>query len=65
MINQNILSRGDGNISMESAQELVSNLGKKAKFDASRSTESNDLAKQFITQSGTQLMNLLKKVPTL
>lgn len=42
---ENILSRGDGNISMQEAQDLVSNLGKKAKFDASRSTEANDLAK--------------------
>jgi len=41
----NILSRGGGNISMETAQELVSNLGKKAKFDTSRSNESNELAK--------------------
>lgn len=42
---ENILSRGDGNISMQEAQDLVTNLGKKAKFDASRSTEANDLAK--------------------
>lgn len=42
---ENILSRGDGNISMQEAQDLVSNLGRKAKFDSSRSTEANDLAK--------------------
>lgn len=42
---ENILSRGDGNISMTEAQQLVENLGKKAKFDTSRSNESNDLAK--------------------
>jgi len=42
---ENILSRGDGNISMSEAQELVGNLGKRAKFDTSRSTEANDLAK--------------------
>lgn len=40
----NILSRGDGNISMSKAQELVANLGKKAKFDSSRSNEANQLA---------------------
>lgn len=41
----NILSRGDGNITMKEAQELVQNLGKRAKFDTSRSTEANELAK--------------------
>lgn len=41
----NILSRGDGNISMATAQELVESLGKKAKFDASRSTVQNQVAK--------------------
>lgn len=41
----NILSRGDGNITMDEAQKLVESLGKKAKFDTSRSNESNELAK--------------------
>lgn len=41
----NILSRGDGNLSMEEAQKLVQSLGKKAKFDMSRSTQANDMAK--------------------
>lgn len=42
---QNILSRGDGNLPMMEAQQLVQNLGKKAKFDMSRSTQANDMAK--------------------
>lgn len=41
----NILSRGPKNISMKEAQELVSSLGKKAKFDSTRSNEANELAK--------------------
>lgn len=41
----NILSRGDGNISMAKAQELVEALGKKARFDGSRSTQANEVAK--------------------
>lgn len=42
----NILSRGDGNLSMEEAQKLVQGLGKKAKFDMTRSSEANDMAKK-------------------
>lgn len=42
----NILSRGDGNITMEAAQDLVESFGKKAKFDTSRSSLANDTAKQ-------------------
>jgi hypothetical protein len=42
---ENILSRGEGSISMKDAQELVANLSRKAKFDTSRSTETNDLMK--------------------
>jgi len=42
---QNILSRGEGTISMAEAQQLVQNLGQKAKWDASRSTQNNQLAK--------------------
>lgn len=42
----NILSRGEGNIPMTEAQKLVEALGKKAKFDSSRSTQANEVAKQ-------------------
>lgn len=42
---ENIMSRGDGNIPLSEAQKLVEKLGKKSKFDTSRSNESNDLAK--------------------
>lgn len=41
----NILSRGSDNISMKEAQDLVSKLGNKAKFDNTRSNEANQLAK--------------------
>jgi hypothetical protein len=41
---KNILSRGDGTISMSEAQDLVESLGKKAKFDTSRSTLQNQVA---------------------
>lgn len=41
----NILSRGDGNLSMSEAQKLVQSLGKKAKFDMTRSSQANDMAK--------------------
>lgn len=41
----NILSRGEGNISMKAAQDLVNSFSKKAKFDSSRSTLANDVAK--------------------
>jgi hypothetical protein len=43
---ENILSRGDGNISMKAAQELVESLKDKAKFDTSRSTTQNKVAKE-------------------
>lgn len=43
----NILSRGEGNISMQEAQKLVSSLSKKAKFDKTRSNETNDLAEEI------------------
>jgi Skp family chaperone for outer membrane proteins len=42
---QNILSRGESNISMAEAQDLVEALGKKAKFDTSRSQQANEVAK--------------------
>lgn len=53
---ENILSRGDENISMDEAQKLVSSLGKAAKFDTSRSNEANDVAKQ-VYQSVRQSIN--------
>ena len=40
----NILSRGESNIPMKEAQELVESLGRKAKFDTSRNNISNDVA---------------------
>lgn len=43
---QNILSRGENNITLTEAQKLVSALGKKAKFDVSRSNEANEVAKK-------------------
>lgn len=42
---ENIMSRGEGNISLIEAQKLVSSLGKKAKFDSSRSNQANEIAK--------------------
>ncbi len=41
----NILSRGDGMLPMEEAQKLVQSLSKKAKFDMTRSSQANDMAK--------------------
>lgn len=41
-----VLMRGNGNISMSEAQSLVEELGSAAKFDTSRSTGANDIAKQ-------------------
>lgn len=40
----NILSRGEGNISMKEAQYLVESLGKKAKFDTARGNLGNEVA---------------------
>lgn len=65
---QNILSRGDGTISMAEAQQLVQSLGKKAKFDTTRSSADNELAKSVYdtvrnaineaADSGAQGLNL-------
>jgi len=44
---ENILSRGDGNISMSEAQNLVQSLGKKAKFDKTRSNEQEEMAQEI------------------
>lgn len=44
---ENILSRGNEPIPMVEAQVLVERLGKKAKFDTSRSNEANELAKDI------------------
>lgn len=41
----NILSRGEGNVSMAEAQKLVEALRAKAKFDTSRSSQQNEVAK--------------------
>lgn len=40
----NILSRGENNISMREAQDLVESLGRKARFETSRSNLGNDVA---------------------
>lgn len=52
----NILSRGADNISMEEAQKLVQSLGKKAKFDMTRSSEANEMAKD-VYQTVRQAIN--------
>jgi hypothetical protein len=42
----NILSRGEGNTSMAAAQKLINGLSEKAKFDTSRSSTQNRIAKE-------------------